>query len=160
LFTPGQEMSMNLLDGLKASTGSWRGTSTLQDPHAGVADKSSSTATVSLDPDGVRLDYTWSYRGKPQEGSILFGLSGTVVTARWTDTWHTGNEPMVCSGPKPDGPTLSVRGTYAAPPGPDWGWRIDVSAGGETLRVVMHNIWPQEQGGKEELAVEAVYARA
>jgi hypothetical protein len=27
-------------------------------------------------------------------------------------------------------------------------------------RIVMHNVWPQEQGGKEELAVEAVYNRA
>ncbi len=27
---------MNPLDGLRASAGSWRGTSALQDPHAGV----------------------------------------------------------------------------------------------------------------------------
>jgi hypothetical protein len=53
-----------------------------------------------------------------------------------------------------------VRGKYAAPPDPDWGWRIDVQPGGRTLRVVMHNVWPEAQGGKEELAVEAVYTRA
>jgi hypothetical protein len=151
---------MDPFDALRAAAGNWRGTSTLQDPHAGVADESPSTATVVPTQDGARLAYTWSYRGEPQEGSILFGTDGAAVTARWADTWHTGNRPMVCSGPTPDGRTLSVRGTYAAPPGPDWGWRIDVLPGGEALRVVMHNTWPEERGGREDLAVEAVYARA
>jgi hypothetical protein len=67
---------------------------------------------------------------------------------------------MVCSGPKPRGSTLSVRGPYAAPAGPDWGWRIDVTPDGDRLRIVMHNVWRQEQGGKEELAFEAVYEKA
>jgi hypothetical protein len=67
---------------------------------------------------------------------------------------------MACSGPKPGGSTLSVRGTYAAPAGPDWGWRIDVTSDRDEMRFVMHNVWPQEQGGKEELAVAAVYQRA
>jgi hypothetical protein len=153
---------MSHLDALSACVGTWRGTSTLQDPHAGVASESPSTASVSATPGGARLDYAWSYQGRPQEGSILFGADGEAgaVTARWTDTWHTGNQPMACSGPKPGGATLSVRGTYAAPPGPDWGWRIDVIAVGDKLRIVMHNVWPREQGGKEELAVEAIYERA
>ena len=64
---------------------------------------------------------------------------------------------MASAGTTPDDTRLSVRGTYAAPPGPDWGWRIDVTPAGDTLRVVMYNVWPQEQGGKEELAVEAEY---
>ena len=110
----------------------------------------------------VRVDYTWSYQGKPQQGSILFSTDDATgaVTARWTDTWHTGNQPMVCSGRKTGGPTLSVRGSYAAPPGPDWGWRIDVTPDGDRLRIVMHNVWPQELGGEEELAAEALYQRA
>jgi hypothetical protein len=151
---------MGPLDALRAAAGNWRGTCTLQDPHSGVADETPSTASVIPTQDGVRLDYTWSYRGKPQEGSILFGTGGAAVTARWTDTWHTGSQPMACAGASPDGRTLSVRGTYAAPPGPDWGWRIDVIPGGEAPRVVMHNVWPREQGGREDLAVEAVYERA
>jgi hypothetical protein len=80
--------------------------------------------------------------------------------ARRTDTWHTGGRPVACSGPPPDGRTLSVHGTYAAPPGPGWNWRIDALLGGETLRVVMHNVWIAEQGAREDLAVEAVYERA
>jgi hypothetical protein len=153
---------MDPLDALSACAGSWRGTNTLQDPHAGIAAESPSTLSVSAAPGGVRLDYTWSYMGKPQQGSILFGADDTAdaLTARWTDTWHTGNQPMACSGPEPSGSTLSVRGAYAAPPRPDWGWRIDVTSDGEKLRIVMHNVWPAEHGGKEELAVEAVYERA
>jgi hypothetical protein len=153
---------MSPLDALSACVGTWRGTSTLQDPHTGVAAESPSAAWVTATPDGVRLDYAWSYQDKPQQGSILFGAddAGGAVTARWTDTWHTGNQPMAFSGPNLGGSTLSVRGTYAAPPGPDWGWRIDVTPGGDRLRIVMHNVWPEEQGGKEELAVEAVYGRA
>jgi hypothetical protein len=151
---------MNPLDALSAWVGTWCGTSTLQDPHTGVAAESPSTASVSATPGGVRVDYAWSYQGKPQQGSILFGTDAAgAVTARWTDTWHTGNQPTAFSGPKPEGPTLAVRGAYAAPPGPDWGWRIDVTPGSDNLRIVMHNVWPQEQGGKEELAVEAVYSR-
>ena len=57
----------------------------------------------------------------------------------------------------PGGPTLAVKGTYAAPPGPDWGWRIEITPDEGTLRVVMFNIWPE---GKEALAVETVYTRA
>jgi hypothetical protein len=153
---------MNPLDALSACAGSWRGASILQDPHTRMAAESPSTAAVSPVPGGARLDYTRSYQGKPQQGSILFGTDGAAgaLTAKWIDTWHTGNQPMACSSPKPDGTTLSVRGTYAAPPGPDWGWRIDVTPGGDKLRIVMYNVWPQEQGGKEELAVEAVYERA
>jgi hypothetical protein len=152
---------MSPLEVLSLCADAWRGTSTLQDPHAAIAAKSASTASVCAAHGGVRLDYIWSYQGKPQQGSILFGGDAAgAVTARWTDTWHTSNQPMACSGPKPGGSTLSVRGAYAAPPGPDWGWRIDVTSDGDKLRIVMHNVWPQEQGGKEELAVEAVYERA
>ena len=101
---------MDPLDALSACAGSWRGTSRLQDPHAGITTKSPSTAAVSLAPGGVRLDYTWSYQGKPQQGFILFGTDNAAeaVTAQWTDTWHTGGQPMACCGPMPSGNTLSI----------------------------------------------------
>ena len=150
---------MNLLTTLAACTGNWHGKNVLQDPHAGIADESPSTATLTALPDGsFRLEYTWSYNGKAQRGSLLVQLNGSTVTAGWTDTWHTSNQPMACTGA--NGPTLSVRGSYAAPPGPDWSWRIDLAPEGEQLHLVMWNIWPAEQGGKEELAVDALYARS
>lgn len=149
---------MTPFETLAARAGSWRGTNTLQDPHAAIADASPSALTIAGLPDGsVRLDYTWAYRGEPQRGSLLLQQEGSTVSTRWTDTWHTSDRPMGCSGPA--GPALSVRGSYAAPPGPDWGWRIDLDAGGDQVRVVMFNVWPAEQGGQEELAVQAEYTR-
>jgi hypothetical protein len=153
---------MSALEGLIASAGGWRGTSTLEDPHTGSSDASPSTLAVIpvLGGSFVRLDYTWAHRDAPQAGSLLVGHDPTqnVVTAHWIDSWHMGRKVMACVGPTPTGSTLSVRGGYVAPPGPDWGWRIDVMAnGGRTLQVVMFNVPP---GGRDELAVEATYTRA
>jgi hypothetical protein len=51
-----------------------------------------------------------------------------------------------------------VRGSYAAAPGPDWGWRTVIeTAEDDSLRMVMYNLTPD---GQEYLAVEAVYRRA
>jgi len=78
---------MNLLDTLPSCAGDWRGTSTLPDPHANIADVSPFTATVTALPEGqVRLDDTWAYRGKPQHGSLQGTCDGSLVTASWTDT--------------------------------------------------------------------------
>jgi hypothetical protein len=62
---------------------------------------------------------------------------------------------MACDGPGPKKATISVRGSYAAPPGPDWGWRIEITPdNNRKLRIVMFNIQPD---GQEALAVEASY---
>lgn len=155
---------MSPLDPLIACAGSWRGKSILQDPHLGIAEESPSTATLTSLLGGrfVRMDYTWSYQAKPQEGSILIGYDrqAAAVTAHWIDSWHMSDKVMACVGAKPAGGTLSVRGSYPTPPGPDWGWRIDLIPDGATLRLVMYNIWPVDQGGKEDLAVDAAYSRA
>jgi hypothetical protein len=77
-------------------------------------------------------------------------------TVHWIDSWHMGPAVMACYGSVSATP-LSVRGSYSAPPGPDWGWRIDLATDGrDTLAVTMYNISPT---GKEELAVEATYGR-
>lgn len=63
---------------------------------------------------------------------------------------------MICRGAdRGDGPT-TVLGSYAAPPGPDWGWRIEIAIGDE-LRITHTNIAPY---GKGELAAGGVYSRA
>ena len=152
---------MSALDGLTACAGNWRGTSTLQDPHAGIADESASTAVVTPMVGGkfVRVDYTWSYGGQPQEGALIIGhqRKAGVVTAHWMDTFHNGEKVMACTGTPTDDGALTVRGSYAAPPGPDWGWRIDVVPSADALRIIHHNVWPE---GKEELAVDSRYAPA
>jgi hypothetical protein len=111
-----------------------------------------------LDERFLRFDYSWSYHGQPQEGSLLMGgdPSSSSATAHWIDTWHMSHAVLACQGTATANGGLDLKGSYAAPPGPDWGWRIAVVPGDE-LRIVMHNIWPE---GKEELAVEAWYQRA
>ena len=148
---------MNALDCLIACTGNWRGTNTLQDPNTGKPEESPATAAVTPILDGrfVRLDYTWGHQGEPQAGSFLIGFEkqSDAVTAHWIDSWHNGDRVMVCEGPRPNGPAIEVRGTYPAPPGPDWGWRTEITPDGErSLRLVMFNVWPD--GEREELAME------
>ncbi len=149
------------LSALIDCTGTWNGINTLQDPHTNAPAESVSMARVTPVLDGrfVRFDYTWSYEGKPQTGSLLFGFDQKeqIYSAYWIDSWHMGNKAMECRGLAQEGGIISVRGSYAAPPGPDWGWRIDLfPVDGITLKMVMYNIWPE---GQEDLAVEAEYTR-
>jgi hypothetical protein len=148
----------NGLEQLAAAVGKWRGTNVLQDPHTGKADKSASTAAVTplLGGRFVRLDYTWRWGGKPQEGSLLLGFDGEAEKLRgyWIDSWHQSARALLCEGPRPSGGQLSVRGSYPAPPGPDWGWRIAVARKPRGLKMTMFNVTPD---GQEEVAVEAAW---
>ncbi|MFL5342747.1 MAG: DUF1579 family protein [Gemmataceae bacterium] len=154
---------MNPVEVLAALGGEWCGTNTLQDPHTHRPDPSPSVVAVSPVLGGrfVRLDYTWMYQNRPQEGSLLIGFdrNSGAVSAHWIDSWHMDHAAMTCTGTV-SGNVISVRGTYAAPPGPDWGWRIDLSVEPAKLRLTMFNISPADLGGGEALAVEAVYRRA
>lgn len=51
---------------------------------------------------------------------------------------------------------IDVRGIYPAPPGPDWGWRIQILPAAAELSIVMYNVHPE---GQEDLAVRAVHGR-
>ncbi len=151
----------DVLELLRSSAGEWRGASILQDPESGIHEECLSTATVTplLGGKFVRLDYTWSYRDKPQEGSLLVGADAKagLVTVHWIDSWHMGTKVMACTGTLPNGRTLGVRGTYAAPPGPDWGWRIDITPDERSkLGILMFNVTPD---GQEAEAVRATYSR-
>jgi len=152
---------MSVLDGLAACAGAWRGRNTLHDPSAGKPEESPSDLTVTpvLGGTFIRLDYTWAYHGQPQEGSLLMGFDAKdgLVSWHWIDTWHMGRKVMACHGSTPVGAKLSVQGSYAAPPGPDWGWRFEITPeNGKTIRIAHFNIDPD---GKEEPAVEGVYSR-
>lgn len=147
-----------MLDQLMAAAGTWRGTNVLQDPEMGLQpDTSDSLATITplLDGRFVRIDYTWSYKGAPQAGSMLIGhqKDAGVLTMHWIDTWHNGEKVMALEG---TGGEIDARGSYSVPGHPDWGWRIrtEPSAGG--LAVQMWNVSPE---GQEHLAVEASYTR-
>jgi len=152
---------MNVLDVLIASAGRWAGKNRLMDPHTNSVDESPGTAIVTpgLGDRSVRIDYTWAYHGSPQEGSLLIGYDASrgLITSQWIDSWHMGDKAMACEGPVVAGEPISVRGSYAAPAGPDLGWRIIVAIKDQRLQVAMHNITPD---GREDLAVEAEYSRA
>ena len=153
---------MGALNRLAACTGHWRGSNRLHDPHSGKPEDSASTAVLTTLLGGrfVRLDYDWSYRSAAQQGSLLIGYDSAhgKATAHWIDSWHMSEGVMACEGAvEPDG-ALAVHGSYAAPPGPDWGWRIVVRPADEpALHIAMYNVTP---GGQEALAVEATYAPA
>jgi len=138
--------------------GQWHGTSMLQDPSNNLKDESTTTATITSILGGrfVRFDYTWAYNDKPQEGSFLIGLvrATSVLTVHWIDSFHMSDVVMACTGTIDEAGTIDVRGSYAAPPEPDWGWRTVFTLASDSIRMVMFNIWPD---GKEEMAVEAVY---
>lgn len=152
---------MNVLDVLIASAGQWAGKNRLMDPHTNSVDESPGTAIVTpgLGDRSVRIDYTWAYHGSPQEGSLLIGYDASrgLITSQWIDSWHMGDKAMACEGAVVAGEPISVRGSYAAPAGPDLGWRIIVAIKDQRLQVAMHNITPD---GREDLAVEAEYSRA
>lgn len=146
---------------LKDLAGTWTGTNRLWYPPGEPPSESASNATITPVAQGrfVRLDYTWEYEGAPQDGSLLVGFdsSRTAVTAVWVDSWHMGEVALVCEGAPTSGEEISVLGSYAAPPGPDWGWRTTIQTGaGDTFQLRMYNITPD---GMAELAVEAVYQR-
>ena len=152
---------MSALEKLAACAGNWAGTNRLHDPTTNAPDDSKSTAVVTplLAGKFVRFDYTWTYNGDPQEGSLLIGYDSVpaLVTAHWIDTWHMGERVMACTGTAEGDGTIDVQGSYAAPPGPDWGWRIELRPGADdTLQLVMHNIHPD---GGAMVAVEAEYRR-
>jgi hypothetical protein len=116
---------------------------------------------VGLEAMGCFLSvrYTWQFEGDPQEGLLLLGWEGArgPVQAAWVDSWHNGDRMMLCRGETGASGGASVLGSYPAPEGPDWGWRVAVEPGpGDSLRIAMFNIPP---GIEEMLAVEGVYSR-
>jgi len=107
----------------------------------------------------LALAYAWSFEGRAQEGLIVIGNDNDAetATAAFVDSFHMGDRIMQCTGTVDAGGVASVLGHYAAPPGPDWGWRIAVSPSGAAgLRIAMFNIAPD---GTEFPAVLADFTR-
>jgi hypothetical protein len=107
----------------------------------------------------LSFTYTWSHENVAHEGLILLGYDDQqkVATAAWVDSWHMSSEIMSCQGTIDAQGVINLRGSYEAPPGPDWGWRIVITPkSGSGLQIVMYNITPE---GAEDLAVQADYKR-
>ncbi|HVL80544.1 MAG TPA: DUF1579 family protein [Actinomycetota bacterium] len=137
---------------LIACAGSWTGTYLLRlnpdDP--GVTSETTVHVAPVLKERFVRLDQTWVWEGQQQEGTILVAHDpqASTVEMHWADTWHNGHAIMVLRG----GPDLDATGSYPAPSGPDWGWRIRIGATPDRLSIEMWNITPD---GLQVPAVDA-----
>jgi len=141
--------------------GQWVGTNRLWLSPKEPARESPTEARVALVAQGqfVTIHYTWADEGAPQDGLLIIGCQRKLnaMKAVWVDSWHYQDRFMLCEGTVGASGLISFKGSYAAPPGPDWGWRIDIEPERRgKFRIVMHNVSPD---GKAELAVEASYAR-
>lgn len=146
---------------LTALSGTWQGTKQLWLDPDQPACESRSTATVRQVAQGrfLVLEYTWSDQGKPQDGMLVFGEEAPSggIRAFWMDSWHMRDTIMPCDGAVGSDGGIWVQGSYAAPPDPDWGWRIALHPETDhAFRMRMHNIAPD---GQESLAVEIRYTR-
>lgn len=141
-------------------SGRWLGTSRLWLYPGADAHESETTARVSSVAQGqlVVIAYTWEFEAAPQDGMIVFpsAIGQKPTKSVWLDSWHMRNDIMFCEGTG-DGGLVSLNGSYQAPPGPDWGWRIEIeTAEDPVLGIRMFNITPD---GEEALAVLARYER-
>ncbi|MBC7896608.1 MAG: DUF1579 family protein [Cytophagaceae bacterium] len=149
---------MPSLDSLSAASGQWTGTNTLHNPNTGQPETTESTIRVESVLGGRfhRLAYIWSCQGKPQEGELLIGGDGELVTGAWVDTWHQGKTIFSCTGSAPSEGRIELRGTFPAPPGPDWGWTIDLDVAAARIAITMNCHTPE---GESVPAVEASWTR-
>jgi len=152
---------MSVPSALRDLAGEWAGENRLWLCTEEPARHSQATASVALAAQGrfATIRYTWAEEGQPQDGLLLLGMDPRRETweAAWIDSWHMGDKIMLCRGAADAGGAISVRGAYAAPPGPDWGWRIEIHAeAADRFEMIMYNISPE---GEEALAVEARYTR-
>lgn len=141
--------------------GDWRAISRLWlSPDDPVRESESLAAIRAVGRDQFNeLEYSWAFDDRPQVGRLILGQDpgSHAVKAVWFDSWHMKNDFMVCLGGVDPTGVVAVKGEYAAPPGPNWGWEILIepdAQGGFSLS--MYNIPPN---GEPELAVEARYTR-
>lgn len=157
LVREGQGMSVP--EFWKTVIGTWIGTNKLWLEPAEPSSDSEATAAADLVANGkfLAVRYTWADEGETQEGFMLVGArtDGASAQATWVDSWHMGDSPMVCRQvPSKEG-VLALLGSYPAPSGPDWGWRLEIEPQPPdrwTMRMV--NISPE---GREALAVLAEF---
>lgn len=143
--------------------GEWTGNNLLRLSWVTPSDYHSSSILSALSivqAKGLMIKYTWSHEDKAQEGTIMFAYDGKdrekPISAAWMDSWHMSDKIMFCQGKITD-QGIDICGSYQAPPGPDWGWRILFNCFSDNeLEMLMYNITPD---GEEDLAVKALYKR-
>ncbi len=152
---------MNIRTQLSRLVGEWAGTNRVWLMPGEPVRESATAVTIALAArDGfVTFRYTWADGGQPQDGLLILRNAAAPggVDMVWLDSWHTGGQFMVFQGEADRDGRVSALTSYPAPPGPDWGWRIELAADtADELLLRMYNIPPGED---EQLAVEARYTR-
>jgi len=142
--------------------GEWKGVKRLWLMPEDPVRESEATASLELVAGGgfAAIRYTWSHEDRPHDGLLVVRLAEAPGDEDmvWVDSFHTGGSFMRFGGVESPATELVGQGTYAAPPGPDWGWRIALAAESlDGLRILMHNITP---AGEESKAVQLELRRA
>ena len=121
---------MAALVGLSGLIGNWQGTYHLWLSPEDPVRKSESSAEIKpiAQHQFTEIRYFWANDGKPQEGLLIIGQEAktNILRAIWFDTWHMREQFMVCEGAVEENGTVCIKGSYAAPPGPDWEWEITI----------------------------------
>ena len=146
---------------LRELIGEWAGTNRLWLSPKEPARHSDTTASVAVAAQSrfATIKYTWADGDQPQDGLLILGADPERKTleAVWVDSWHMADKFMLCKGTTDGNGVISVQGSYPAPPGPDWGWRMVINPCiADRLELRMYNISP---GGEQALAVEVSYSR-
>ncbi|MBM4203716.1 MAG: DUF1579 domain-containing protein [Gammaproteobacteria bacterium] len=149
---------MSLPSSMASLTGPWAGTKKLWLEPGTPVRESSAQANVAVAANGkfLHIGYTWNEK-RIQHGVLIIGLEsdGKRVGAAWIDSWHNGDPIMTLQGEVSTQGAFKVTGAYPAPPGPDWGWRIEVHPNGsDSWQLLMFNVTPQ---GEEAKAVEVEF---
>lgn len=140
--------------------GTWKGTKQLYFKPDEAPFNSASSLLITPVANGAffQLTYTWKYKEHDHEGVILLCTTGAnnTSTASWGDSFHQSGCLMHLTGHIDDQQGIDILGSYAASPGPDWGWRITIQTETKELKLTMYNIWPE---GQEDLAVRFQFTR-
>jgi hypothetical protein len=154
---------MSVPEILEKLVGKWRGINRLHTtwiPENPLRE-TVSQAIVGLTARGrfLKIEYDWAFDSTVQEGLILIGdeKDSDSIKAFWIDSWHLSDKFMVSEGTRDAEGSISLKGFYAVPDHPDWGWRTVIEPErDDSFKITMYNVTPE---GEEMLAVEMEFRR-
>ena len=154
---------MSVPEILESLVGKWRGINRLYTtwiPDNPVRE-TVSRVIIELTARGrfLKIEYDWAFEEAIQEGLILIGdeQDSDSIKAFWIDSWHLSDKFMVSEGVRGDNGAISLKGFYAVPDHPDWGWRTVIEPErDDSFKITMYNVSPE---GEETLAVEMEFKR-
>lgn len=149
---------MSVPEILEKLVGKWRGINRLHTTwiEENPVRETTSIAVIELTARGrfLKIEYDWTFDESVQEGLILIGneKDSDLVKAFWIDSWHLSDKFLVSEGRLDENGAISLKGFYAVPDHPDWGWRTIIEPERDnSFKIIMYNVSPE---GEEAFAVE------